>query len=56
MSAALTATRAGLVRCGSCEKLLRARPLPPGARARCTRCGAVLWRRKPQSLARSWAR
>ena len=55
MSAALTATHAGLVRCGSCEKLLRARPLPPGARARCTRCGAVLWRRKPQSLARSWA-
>jgi len=55
MSAALTATRAGLVRCGSCEKLLRARPLPSGARARCTRCGAVLWRRKPRSLARSWA-
>ena len=55
MSAALTATRAGLVRCGSCEKLLRARPLPSGARARCTRCGAVLLRRKPQSLARSWA-
>jgi len=55
MSAALTATRAGLVRCGSCEKLLRARPLPPGARARCPRCGAGLSRRKPQSLARSWA-
>jgi len=55
MSAALTAARAGLVRCGSCEKLLRARPLPSGARARCTRCGAVLLRRKPRSLARSWA-
>ena len=55
MSAAVTATQAGLIRCGSCEKLSRARPLPPGARARCPRCGAVLWRRKPQSLARSWA-
>ena len=53
MSAAATATHAGLVRCGSCEKLLRARPLPPGAR--CPRCSATLWRRKPQSLARSWA-
>jgi len=55
MSAAVTAARAGLVRCGSCEKLSRARPLAPGARARCPRCGAVLWRRKPGSLERSWA-
>ena len=55
MSAAATATHTGLVRCGSCEKLLRARPLPPGARARCPRCGAVLWRRKPDSLSRTWA-
>jgi paraquat-inducible protein A len=42
--------RAGLVRCGSCEKLLRTRPLPPGARARCPRGG-----RTPRSLARTWA-
>jgi paraquat-inducible protein A len=47
--------RAGLVRCGSCEKLLRTRPLPPGARARCPRCGAALSRRTPRSLARTWA-
>ena len=55
MSAAVTATQAGLIRCGSCEKLSRARPLPPGACARCPRCGAVLRRRKPGSLSRSWA-
>ena len=55
MSAAATARGAGLVRCGSCEKLLRTRPLAPGARARCSRCGAALSHRKPRSLARTWA-
>jgi paraquat-inducible protein A len=55
VSAAATAKDTGLVRCGSCEKLLRARPLAPGARARCTRCGASLSHRKPHSLARTWA-
>ena len=55
MSGAATASRAGLLRCATCEKLLRARPLPAGARARCPRCGSVLASRKPDSLARTWA-
>lgn len=55
MGVAVTAARAGLVRCGSCEKLLRARPLPSGAHARCPRCGAAVSRRKQGSLARTWA-
>ena len=55
MRSAATARGAGLVRCGSCEKLLRARPLTAGARARCARCGAALSHRKPRSLARTWA-
>lgn len=55
MRVAATARGAGLVRCGSCEKLLRTHPLAPGARARCTRCGAAISHRKPRSLARTWA-
>jgi paraquat-inducible protein A len=43
------------LRCASCERLHTESQLPPGARARCTRCGAVLKRRKTNSLARSWA-
>lgn len=46
---------AGWVRCTSCEKVFSAPTLVPGTQARCTRCGAVLARRKPDSLARSWA-
>ena len=45
----------GFVRCGSCERLSRVAPLPSGTHARCPRCGAVLARRKPDSLARTWA-
>lgn len=55
MTAAATATATGLVRCGSCDLLLRARALPAGGRARCPRCGAVVDRRKPGSLSRTWA-
>jgi paraquat-inducible protein A len=55
MSHASTATRAGLTRCGSCEKLLRSLPLPRGGRARCPRCGTTLSHRKPGSFARTWA-
>lgn len=51
----LTAARAGLVICHGCRLAVRAGPMPPGAHARCPRCGAVLHRRKPHSLARTWA-
>jgi paraquat-inducible protein A len=43
------------VRCASCERLHTEPQLPPGTRAQCTRCGAVLARRKADSLTRSWA-
>lgn len=45
----------GLVRCGSCDRLSRLVELPPGHRACCPRCRAVLAPRKPNSLARSWS-
>jgi paraquat-inducible protein A len=43
------------VRCASCERLHAEAGLPADGRARCTRCGAVLERRKADSLRRSWA-
>lgn len=43
------------IRCASCERLHVEPELPPGASARCTRCGATLERRKADSLRRSWA-
>jgi paraquat-inducible protein A len=46
---------AGFVRCNSCERLWAAIDLPRGGRAYCRRCGAALARRKPNSLARTWA-
>lgn len=48
-----TALRNGLVACEACGHVLRyVRPVVP---QRCTRCGAVLHRRHPDSLARTWA-
>jgi len=52
---AANVSRIRYVRCGSCERLHTESRLPPGSRAHCTRCGAVLARRKPDSLRRSWA-
>jgi paraquat-inducible protein A len=49
------AAASGLQRCSSCELLWPIVELPEGARAHCRRCGAGLNRRKPNSLARSWA-
>ena len=49
------AAASGLQRCSSCEQLWPILDLPAGARAHCRRCGAGLNRRKPNSLARSWA-
>jgi paraquat-inducible protein A len=51
----MTAARAGFFICHGCRLAVRSVPVPPGAHARCPRCGAVLHRRKPHSLARTWA-
>ena len=41
-----------LIACHECDLLHERQPLPPGGTARCVRCGAVLYRRKPNSLDR----
>jgi paraquat-inducible protein A len=51
----VTAASAGLVGCRSCGQLSRVPAGIPARRFACPRCGDVLYRRKPQSLARSWA-
>jgi len=43
------------VACHECDLLHRVEPIPNGAAARCTRCGAVLYRQKRNSLDRSLA-
>ncbi len=45
----LTARRAGLIGCRHCGRVW------PGAQSRCTRCGATLHSRYPDSLQRVWA-
>jgi paraquat-inducible protein A len=41
-----------LIACHECDLLHQRQPLPPGVTARCVRCGAVLYRRKRNSLNR----
>jgi paraquat-inducible protein A len=41
-----------LIACHECDLLHQRQPLPPDGTARCTRCGAVLYRHKPNSLNR----
>lgn len=41
-----------LIACHECDLLHQRQPLPPGGTARCVRCGAVLYRRKANSLDR----
>jgi len=41
--------------CHDCDLLQREVPLVPGGTARCPRCGAVLYRRKPNGLDRTLA-
>ena len=41
-----------LIACHECDLLYQRQPLPPGGTARCVRCGAVLYRRKRNSLDR----
>ena len=49
----LTAKDSGsLVGCHACDQVYR---LAHGEHAHCPRCGAALHRRKPHSLARTWA-
>jgi paraquat-inducible protein A len=41
-----------LIACHECDLLHQSQTLPPGGTARCVRCGAVLYRRKRNSLNR----
>jgi paraquat-inducible protein A len=41
-----------LIACHECDLLHQRQPLPHGGMARCVRCGAVLYRHKPNSLDR----
>jgi paraquat-inducible protein A len=44
-----------LISCHGCDQLCLMRPLPPRSGALCPRCGSALHRRKPNSMARTWA-
>ena len=44
-----------LISCHNCDQLVPMAPLPARARAHCPRCSAALHRRKPNSIARTWA-
>jgi paraquat-inducible protein A len=44
-----------LIACHECDKVHRIQPLPKGGVAKCIRCGAVLYRDKPNSLDRTLA-
>jgi paraquat-inducible protein A len=47
--------RLSVIACHECDLLQREILLPPGATARCRRCGGVLYRNKPDSLDRTLA-
>ncbi len=49
------AEQARLVGCHVCELVSRLPVLARGQEGRCRRCGALMHRRKPNSLSRSWA-
>jgi len=42
-----------LIACHECDLLLRQQTLPPGAKAICPRCGALLHQHKPNSIERA---
>lgn len=52
-AAFVTAAEAGLLACQTCY--LVSRPVPGVRAPLCPRCGAFVFRRKPASLARTWA-
>ncbi len=55
MPAKLDLSTHSLIACHDCDLLYRVSPLPEGGVARCRRCGAVLYRHKPNSLDRTLA-
>ncbi|MBL7180671.1 MAG: paraquat-inducible protein A [Desulfobacterales bacterium] len=54
-STPITASNASLVSCHTCHLLSRLGPSQTIGRAVCPRCGTSLHRRKPNSIARTWA-
>jgi paraquat-inducible protein A len=54
-SDAVTAVDTGLLSCQACHLLCREPSTSAHRRLHCPRCGAALHRRKPNSLARTWA-
>ena len=55
MLSALKTAETPLVTCHSCHLLCRMPVSAAGGGLRCPRCGAVLQRRKPGSVGRTWA-
>ena len=53
--ASMTALKASLVSCHSCHLVCRAPLFRSKLGGACPRCGAVLHRRKPNSISRTWA-
>jgi len=51
----LTAANTSLISCRTCRLLSKLGPAQTAGRAACPRCGASLHRRKPNSIARTWA-
>lgn len=51
----MTAAQASLINCTTCLLVSRVPHMPPQSFAKCSRCGAQLTHRKPNSLARTWA-
>ena len=54
-SAAPPSSRVRLLRCPECDLLYQAQPVPVGTRARCERCGAILYANKRNAVERSLA-
>ncbi len=50
-----TADDSSLINCMTCRLVSRVRHIPKQSFAICPRCGAQMFRRKPNSLARTWA-
>jgi paraquat-inducible protein A len=44
-----------LIACHECDLLHRMHPLPPNSKARCSRCGAVLYAHRPETVDRTLA-
>ena len=55
MNSPLTAVAAGLARCAGCGLLVRWERVAAPRELICSRCESVVHRRRPQSVARTWA-